>query len=177
MKRILRWIVGIIVLIVIVVVAVSIFVYSGIANVSAIPPDSRPVAWLLDTAMAHSVQRHARSIQVPPLDDPAMVKVGFAHYREMCAGCHGAPGINEGETAQGLRPSPPRLTETAGDWKPNELFWITKNGVRMTGMPAWGITHTDDDIWAIVSFTRKLPTLIPAEYKTLDTQVPRTAEH
>ena len=132
--------------------------------------DTALAAWVLGTTMDHSVQRHAAGIKVPALDDPAMVEAGFGHYRRMCAGCHGTPGMRK--RAGGFNPDPPELTEAAGDWKPNELFWITKFGVRMSAMPAWGVSHSDSEIWQIVAFTQKLPSMKPAEYQALNRQVP-----
>src|SRR5574340_587472 len=126
--------------VVVVLVAVGAFglavVYSGLYNVSARYPDRAAVDWLLGTTMDRSVARHAKGITAPPLDDPAQVRLGFQHYRGMCVECHGRPGVEASELAQGLNPSPPALVESAGDWQPSELFWITQNGVRMTGMPA-----------------------------------------
>ena len=48
-----------------------------------------------------------------------------------------------------------------------ELFWIVQNGIRMTGMPAFGPTHKDEEIWKIVAFLRHLPALTPEEEKAL----------
>ncbi len=152
------------------------FAYSGLYSVAATYPDRSAVTWFLGTTMDRSVQRHAAGTRAPALDSPEMFRTGFQHYREMCVECHGAPGVPPAELAQGLNPSPPPLVESAGDWEPSELFWITKNGVRMTGMPAWGPTHSDDKIWAIVAFVRRLPKLSEAEYRALDRQVPALPE-
>lgn len=168
--RLLGAIVGIIV---IVGLAAFLFVKSGLYNVSAAYPDPAPVAWILGTTMDNSVKRHARGIEAPPLDDPKMIEAGLGHYRQDCMFCHGAPGVKIGEVGRGLNPDPPKLTESAGDWKPNELFWITKNGVRMTGMPAWGKTHKDVHLWHIVAFLRKLPGMTPAQFKDLAQKSPR----
>ena len=173
MSRFWRWVIWLAGVVVVVGVVGVGFVYSGMYNVSAVPPDGRLVEWVMGTTMDHSVARHAESIQPPRLDDPAMYRLGFQHYREMCVECHGAPGIDIGDTGQGLRPDPPELVESAGDWTPGQLFWITKNGVRMTGMPAWGATHSDDKIWAIVAFTRRLPKLSEDDYRKLDHDLPR----
>ena len=147
------------------------FIYSGIYNVSATYPDNALSEWVLSTTMDHSVQHHAADIKTPALDDPEMVKIGFGHYRQMCAGCHGAPGVPK--KARGFNPEPPDLVEEAAEWKANELFWITRNGIRMSGMPAWGVSHSDKEIWEIVAFMQKLPSMKPAEYQALDRQVPR----
>jgi mono/diheme cytochrome c family protein len=45
-----------------------------------------------------------------------------------------------------------------------ELFWVAKNGLKMTGMPSFGKTHTDEQLWGIVAFVRRLPNLAPEEY-------------
>ena len=163
----LAWILGLVALIVLVGAIGVAFIYSGLYNVSARWRDSAPVAWVLSTTMDHSVHRHARGIKAPPLDDPTMIEAGLSHYREDCVMCHGAPGVKIGEVGRGLNPDPPEMTEAASDWRPSELFWITKNGIRMSGMPAWGVTHSDKDIWEVVAFARKLPGMKPAEYQAM----------
>jgi len=176
MKRNWRWAVWAVAVIVIVIACGLAFVYSGIYTVAATYPDWGPVTWLLRTTVDRSVQRHAAHIPVPRLDDPDLLRTGFQHYREMCVECHGAPGVPIGDAGQGLNPRPPELVKSAGDWAPKELFWITKYGVRMTGMPAWGVTHSDEKIWNIVAFLRRLPKLTAAEYRALDRQTPPLAD-
>ncbi len=172
MRAILRAVLVLVLIIVIVVVVVLVMAYGGFYNVAATYPGRGPVDWFLGTTMDYSVKRHAANIRVPSLDSPEMVRAGFQQYRALCLECHGAPGVAPEALAQGLNPEPPPLVEAAGDWKPNELFWIAKNGVRMSGMPAWGPTHTDEEIWEIVAFVRRLPKMSEVEYRTLDKQVP-----
>lgn len=142
--------------------------YSGIVDVGATQPHDALTRWLLHTGMRQSVRHHAEGITVPPLYDPKTIMDGFRHYREMCVGCHLAPGIDNSEIRAGLMPKPPRLQLAAERWKPAELFWIVKHGVRMTGMPAWGATHSDDKIWAMVAFLEKLPGMTAAQYQQMD---------
>jgi mono/diheme cytochrome c family protein len=85
----------------------------------------------------------------------------------MCAACHGAPGKERGEIGKGLNPSPPNLAEVASSWSSAELFWILKNGIKMTGMPAFGPTHSDARLWSIVAFVMQLPKLTPDDYKKM----------
>jgi mono/diheme cytochrome c family protein len=141
-----------------------IFVYSGLYNVAATAAHFPFTAWVLSTTMDHSVERHARGIQAPELNDPAKVALGYAHYNDMCAVCHGGPGLPRSEIAQGLNPAAPDLAEAADDWTPAQLFWIVKFGVKMSGMPAFQTTHTDDEIWAIVALVKRLPKLSPQEF-------------
>lgn len=142
--------------------------YSGVINVAASYPHSSLTQWGLHTAMKQSVRYHASDIQVPALDQPGKILNGFRHYREMCTGCHLAPGIASSEIRQGLTPKPPKLQQTVNTWTPAELFWIVKNGVRMTAMPAWGASHNDEKIWEMVAFLEKLPGMTTAQYSELD---------
>ena len=144
------------------------FIYSGIYNISAVEPHNKLTLWIINTLQDNSVEHHAKAIKAPNLNDSSLIKLGFIHYREMCVGCHGAPGIEHDEIAEGLYPSPPELAEAVKDWKPSELFWITKNGIKMTGMPAFGKTHSDDKIWAIVSFIQKLPNMTKGQYESFN---------
>ncbi len=176
MRRAWRCVGWVIVALVIVGAIGFAYAYYGFYNVSAVYSDWKPVAWFLDTTMGASVQRHARGVTVPSLDSPDMYRLGFQHYRGMCQECHAAPGAEAEELAKGLRPEPPELVEAAGDWKPNELYWLVKNGVRMTGMPAFGPTHSEDELWAMVAFVQRLPKLSEADYKKLDRGTPQLSE-
>ena len=164
----MNFIKGLLGLAVLAIIAGLVVMLSGVINVAATNPHNPITALILDTTMDNSVRHHAKGITAPPLDDAKMVMEGFRHYREMCVGCHLAPGINSSEIRKGLLPEPPKLQEAVDDWKPNELFWIIKNGVKMTGMPAWGPTHSDQKIWAIVAFLEKLPHMTAEQYKEMD---------
>lgn len=158
-----------IVLLVLVVVALAAlgFIFSGIYDVAASTPDEGLIGWALETTQERSVHRRAEEIQPPPLDDPAMIKTGLVHYHEMCTVCHGAPGIKISEIGQGLNPTPPELAGEAGHEEAGEMFWVVKNGIKMTGMPSFGVTHSDQEIWAIVAFLKKMADLSPEEYQKL----------
>ena len=163
MKRTIWWTSAFTVVIVGIVGAVRV----GLYNVAATNPHFKLTNALLHTVMRYSVKARASGIATPPLDDPALIEQGFADYREMCQVCHGAPGIDPDEAGKGLTPRPPDLTRTAGRWSDAELFWIIKNGVRMTGMPAWGPTHDDARLWSMVAFVRRLPSLSARDYASL----------
>lgn len=150
------------------IVAFFIFLYSGIYNISAMSPHNGFTLWMINTLKDNSIEHQAKEIKAPGLSDSNLVKLGFSHYREMCVGCHGGPGQSRDEIGQGLYPKAPNLAESVKELSPSELFWITKNGIKMTGMPAFGKTHPDDKIWAIVSFLEKLPDMTKEQYQTLN---------
>ena len=141
------------------------FVYSGLYDVGASSPHSGFVNWLLSTTSHASVERRARDIEVPNLEAEALQLAGVNDFNGMCAGCHGAPGQDPEAIGQGLNPPPPDLAESAKEMTPAELFWVTKNGIKMTGMPAWGASHDDDAVWPVVAFLKKLPDLDVASYQ------------
>ncbi len=152
-------------------------IYSGIINVAATNPHNALTSWVLSTASDRSIEYHARGIKAPPLDDRNMILAGFRHYREMCVECHLAPGIKASEISKGLMPEPPRLGEAAEEWSAAELFWVIKHGIKMTGMPAWGPTHSDKKLWQVVAFVKQLPGMTPAEYRAFEAAAGPEEEH
>ena len=114
-----------------------------------------------------SIDVRAANIAVPSgLEEPGRVADGASDYDAMCTGCHLAPGMKENEMRPGLYPKPPKLAAIPAA-PPAEQFWVIKHGIKMSGMPAWGKTHSDDEIWNMVAFLQKLPKLTPGEYKML----------
>lgn len=157
-----------------VVLSVVVFIgyaYSGLYDVAASEPDGALSRWALVTIRDRSIDHRASEIAVPPLDDPKLVQEGFEHYHEMCTGCHLAPGMDSSEIREGLNPVPPVLAKVVPHSSPARLFWVIKNGVKMTGMPAWGTSHSDQMIWAMVAFLERLPTLTPAQYQAMEKQL------
>jgi mono/diheme cytochrome c family protein len=149
------------------IVAVFVFIFSGIYDVAASTPDLGPIGWVLKKVQHESVESRSKDIQVPPLGDPAQIRIGLVHYHEMCVTCHGAPGVGMSEIGQGLNPEPPDLEDAGSEDEVGETFWTIKNGIKMTGMPAFGPTHSDEEVWAIVAFVQRMSKLTPAEYQAL----------
>jgi mono/diheme cytochrome c family protein len=158
------------------VAAAAAAIYAGLYNVAADIPHTQPVYWLFDTVRQRSVAARARDIVVPnDLDDTNRVSRGAGQYAEMCSGCHLAPGMKRTEISRGLYPRAPELRRKT-DLTPAEQFWIVKHGVKMTGMPAWGVTHEDELLWDVVAFVRKLPELTPEQYEALVKNAPKHEE-
>ena len=143
------------------------FAYSGIYDVGATSSHGGFSNWLLSTTSKASIARRAIDVEVPDLSDVTMIKAGINDFDAMCSGCHGAPGKPPEAVGQGLNPPAPNLVESAAGMSPSELFWVTKHGIKMTGMPAWGTTHEDDALWPVVAFMNKLPDLNDEDYRAL----------
>jgi mono/diheme cytochrome c family protein len=140
------------------------FVYSGFYNVAASQEHTPLVEWTFETISERSVQRHAGELPAPLPTDSASLLHGFEHYRAMCEVCHGGPGVDRGEIGEGLSPRPPRLVRAAQGWSDAELFWITKHGIKSTGMPGFGATHDDASLLQIVAVVRRLPDMSEEQY-------------
>ena len=149
-------------------------IYGGLYNVAADIPHTQPVFWLMTTVRERSIAVRAAGAVVPSdLADPKRIAAGAGEYAEMCSGCHLAPGMKRTEISQGLYPRAPELRRGSG-LTPAEEFWVVKHGLKMSGMPAWGVTHNDELLWSVVAFLRKLPELTPEQYRTLIKSAPKT---
>ena len=71
----------------------------------------------------------------------------------------------ESEINKGLYPQAPNLAEAAKEWTPAELYVIVKRGIKMSGMPAWGPTHSEEELWSLVAFLKLFPSMPAAEYE------------
>ncbi len=168
-----KTILTVIAVILIEIIVLIIGAYSGIPDISAAKPEGKITVWFLNTTKDHSIRSRADRITVPSLNDSSLVAIGFEHYHEMCVTCHGAPGKEPDELAQGLNPPAPDLAGSTTDLSPAEMFVIVKDGIKMTGMPAWGTTHSDSATWAIVAFLQRLQTLTPETYKAFQHAQPQ----
>ncbi|MDH4553720.1 cytochrome c [Pseudomonas sp. BN417] len=140
-------------------------VYSGMVNVAADDPHYSLVHAFLTAARDRSIEVRARDIQVPPLDDAALVRAGAGNYDSMCVGCHLAPGVDASELSQALYPAPPNFARQGADGDPAAAFWVIKHGIKATGMPAWGKSMGDEHIWGMVAFLQRLPAMNASEYR------------
>lgn len=154
---------------VIVVVAGIMFVWFGAFNVSASDKHWAITNSFLELVRNRSISARAEVVEVVPnLTDTARIKRGAANYDTMCAQCHLAPGVDSTELYQGLNPKPPVLYKNASFAnKPNETFWVIKNGIKMTGMPAWGINNSDEQIWDMIALVSALDTMTARKYQEL----------
>ena len=154
------------------VIAAAVFFFGGYYSVAATVEDGPIVKWALTHIRQASIARHATDTPPMSLDDPAVVQAGARAFSERgCVNCHGAPGVNWAKFSEGLRPDPPDLKELVDQRRPQDLYWVIKNGIHMTGMPSFGLTEvSDQEIWTIVAFVKKLPSVTDADFKAWSTK-------
>ena len=136
------------------------YIKSGIYNAGAAKPHTKFTEWVTHETMVHSVRSHAKAITAPAAFSAAQAAAGLCEYQAHCAACHGAAGVPRELWVSGMEPSPPYLLDAADKWRPRELFWIARNGIKMTGMPSWRNSLSDAQIWTVVAWleaSRKLP--------------------
>lgn len=164
----MRILIGFALLLIVAAATVAGIVYGGLFDVAATASEPGPLRWLLETTREHSISRRAAGIRVPDLTGEALAAAGASGFDAMCAGCHGAPGHAPFVATPDMNPPPPRLDRgEAAELSPAERFWVIKHGIRMTGMPAWGRTHSDEEIWGLVAFLGRLPGMDTDTYRHL----------
>lgn len=154
------------------VVLVGSLAYLGVSLVnqgfSAREKPSRLEEFLARQARKIATPANARELKNPSPLTPESLKDTYEHWNEHCALCHGSNGDGDSDIGKNLYPKTPDMKSSEVQaMSDGELFYIITNGVRFTGMPAWGDEHSAEETWQLVSFIRKLPTLTPAELELL----------
>ncbi len=164
MKKVL---ITLVVLLAVLIVGSFIYISSGSYDISQLTPHNRLTRAIIGMTTHNSINRRMKENVVPAnLKDPDMIITGFKHYNEMCVSCHAAPGVKPNEMVEGLYPRPPELYKHGEEDAALEFFWIIKNGIKMTSMPAFKPIQDDKMIWAMTAFvTQKLAKMTPVEYK------------
>jgi mono/diheme cytochrome c family protein len=146
---------------------------------------ARATPTALETAIARSARKMAapstaRSAKNPVADSPKVQREARLHFADHCATCHGNDGSGDTMIGRGLYPKPPDLrasqTQKLSD---GEIFWIIENGVRLTGMPAFGAGSDHggaDASWKLVHFIRHLPALTVEERLEMEKYNPKSPD-
>lgn len=147
------------------ILLVFLVIWFGFFNVSAQEKHWKVTTALLELVRERSIEVRADGIEVPDLTSLDMISSGAKNFDEMCAQCHLSPTMKPTELSLGLYPQPPVFyTEEHFSHAEENTFWTIKNGLKLTGMPAWGAFHTDDQIWALVAFLKKINGMSKSEY-------------
>jgi mono/diheme cytochrome c family protein len=134
--------------------------------------------WIARRARSMAVPSRAKEQTNPSVDSPEVLAEARAHWADHCAACHANNGGGDTEMGKHMYPPAPDMREAdTQNMTDGELFYIVQNGVRLTGMPAWGSGsgHDTEDSWKLVRFIRHLPKLTAeeeAEMKELNPKSP-----
>lgn len=141
---------------------------AGFFDFSAARPPGRLEQRLAAFVLNRSIERHAPKVVNPLARSPVAAAAGLALFKTHCITCHGAPGVDPTEGGASLNPPAPGLTLARVQARSDgELRWIISNGIRMTGMPAFGPSRNEEELWQLVAALRRLPNLSSEERQTL----------
>lgn len=136
--------------------------FGGVYDTSAKAEHGKIVAWAIHKTMIHSVQRRAGLEALPAT---ASFWSGAREYEAHCVSCHGGPGVDRAAWTKGMLPTPPFLIDASSHWSRAELYNIVHDGVKMTGMPAWGEVDSDRQVSDVVAFVQVVPKLTPTQFQ------------
>ncbi len=133
-------------------------------------------AYLVKTARNLSIPASERDARNPFAPTAEVLSEARAHFADHCATCHGNDGSGKTEIGQNLYPKPPDMRQSETQNLTNgQMYSIIHNGIRLTGMPAWGGPGKDDDSWKLVLFIGHLPQMNPQEMKEMEQFNPKSA--
>ena len=171
-------------LIVAVAAAVVLLALAAVGYIRSTGLRGQPRPGPIETQVARSLRSFAipaaaKARTMPAGASQESMRLGMEHFARYCALCHANNGSGEAEIGRGLYPRAPDMRAGATqNLTDGELFSIIENGIRLTGMPAWG-TGTAEGVrasWALVHFIRRLPTLTDEEIERMEALNPKTAE-
>ena len=160
-----------------VAVAGALWFMSG--GTSAQTPPGRIESAIARRARSLAIPREIRSRRSSVPATPDAIAAGMRHFADHCAVCHANNGSGDTEMGRGLYPRTPDMrAATTQSLTDGELFHIIENGVRLTGMPAWGngSTESEEASWNLVHFIRHVPKLTADELKEMEHLNPKGPE-
>jgi mono/diheme cytochrome c family protein len=135
-------------------------------------------AFVAATVRTWSIPKTYRQMANPVACSDDVLAQASAHWADHCATCHANNGGGETMLGRTMYPKPPDMRASATQRQSDgALYYTIKNGVRLTGMPAFGAPGDDDaDSWKLVCFIRHLPNLGAEEERRMRTLNPKTPD-
>jgi mono/diheme cytochrome c family protein len=175
-----RFIAGIIFTLVAMAIGVIAVSHLGLYPIGADNPPSSIETTLSMRAMDTYAEKHKPAMENPTQLTPANLTEGAREYEEHCAFCHGGAKAKVSPMRDKFNPPVPQVIERVPHDDDAWLFWVTKHGVRMTGMPSWNGIMSDEEIWKVVAFLKhsdKLPPETKAAWEKLASTPGEIDEH
>lgn len=158
---------GIILAVAATAIAAYVIIRTGImpANADEKPPHFE--VWAAKTSLHATLRRSAPNVTNPLPETPANLTAGIKLYGQNCAVCHGDAGAAPTNVAKGLYQNPPQLAKDGVEDDPDGVtYWKLAHGIRWTGMPAFGRTLNDKQLWQLTLFLKHMDKLPPAVDRT-----------
>ena len=121
-----------------------------------------------------SMPRAVRGQKNPVAISPEVLQKSLRHFADHCASCHANNGSGDTEIGSRVYPRSPDMRQPGTQQLTDgELYYIIHNGIRWTGMPAWGASDYDPETWQLVHFIRHLPNLTSPRFRRWNTTTRR----
>ena len=172
-KPVIAAVIGFVIGILLLPIVASFYIYLGYAPVataaSPFPLEKR----LAQAALKARIKKEApKQSPIEPTDDNLLA--GAKSYKEYCAVCHGMANQPKTPTAKGMYPPPPQLLHGKGvtDDPVGETFWKVANGIRLTGMPGYGGSLSNTELWEVSLFLARANHLPDSAKAVIGTEPP-----
>lgn len=165
MRSRIRWVI-IVVLVIMVAAGAWFWLRFRSSGFSAQEPPSALEEFGAITARKIAIPSRAKNVQNPVPNTPEAIAEAKMHWADHCATCHANNGSGNTEMGSHMYPRAPDMRhKRTQDMTDGELYFIIQNGIRLSGMPAWGKAEdeNDEESWKLVHLIRHLPSLSTAE--------------
>ncbi len=157
-----NFLIGVVVTLGVLVLAGVVVAGMGLMNTSADQTPGRLETVIASSSLDTAVKRRAGGMTNPISVTDDNLTEGMTLYTMNCAGCHGTLDKSPSKLGADFYPPVPQIIQNPMDDPEWFIFYVTKHGVRLTGMPAWGRQLKDDEIWKIAAFLSRIDKLPPA---------------
>ena len=155
-----NFILGVIATLLILAIGGFVYLQQGLAEVRGDVPASPVEDYLMRMAVHAAVRRNAPELRSPVPPTEVNLITGGKMYLDQCAGCHGTPG-KQRKYPDGLNPSVPQLPTVGTEYTESQVFWVAKHGIRRTGMFSNGLWDSDEELWALATYIKRMQHLPP----------------
>ena len=179
MRKLIWFTAGIITPAIVFSAGVILFLKTQVAGFSARQPPTAVERWTALRFRALAMPAGVKLRRNPMPDSLEVLTAARAHWADHCAVCHSNNGSGDVEMGKHFYPPAPDMRQAATQaLTDGELFYIIQNGIRFTGMPAWGngSAQDEEDSWKLVRFIRHLPKLTPAEEQEMQELNPKSPD-
>jgi len=153
-----NFLLGVVATILVVVVGGLLYLRMGFAEVRGDVGASRWEGELMRSAVHASVRRRAPETPNPVAASDENLVAGGKLYIEGCSGCHGTPGKPD-DSSDTLYPPAPQLPTTGTEYSEAQIFWVAKHGIRLSGMFANGKWYSDEKLWTMAAYIKRIKAL------------------
>jgi mono/diheme cytochrome c family protein len=142
------------------------FISLGLMPANADSPPSFLEKWMAQTSLRAALNKDAPSTPNPVVLNDENLISGIQLYAVNCAVCHGASDGKASNIAMGLYQHAPQFVQHGVEDDPDgKIYWKIKHGIRLTGMPSFGGTLSENELWQLTLFLKHMDSLPPASGK------------